>query len=228
MYALDRNFIRDNVFFGLGKVATGPIHSTSPYYEPNVPQYPYDLKKAEALLDELGLTKGANNMRATIKLLGLPYGEVWNRLNEYCKQALRRIGLDVTIETSDVAGWGNRDQELGVRQHHLLHDDAVRSRARRRPHLRDDEHPSRHPVRQPLRLLQPEGRRPLRQGSRGDEGRGAQGALLAKPRRSSSTRCRSLGWSSSNGRASSTSACTTSSPTALARTTTSPMPSSPA
>ncbi len=108
MYALDRNFIRDNVFFGLAKVATGPIHSNSPYYEPTVPQYPHDLKKAEALLEEMGFAKGAGNVRASMKLLGLPYGEVWNRLNEYVKQALKRIGVEVTIESTDVAGWGDR------------------------------------------------------------------------------------------------------------------------
>jgi mevalonate kinase len=30
------------------------------------------------------------------RLLGLPYGEVWNRLNEYVKEALKRIGVEVT------------------------------------------------------------------------------------------------------------------------------------
>jgi peptide/nickel transport system substrate-binding protein len=30
------------------------------------------------------------------RLLGLPYGEVWNRLNEYVKEALKRIGAEVT------------------------------------------------------------------------------------------------------------------------------------
>jgi peptide/nickel transport system substrate-binding protein len=108
MYALDRNFIRENIFFGVAKVATGPIHSSSPFYEPDVKQYPHDPRRAEALLDEMGLRRGAGGVRANVKLLGLPYGEVWNRINEYARQALRRVGIDVTIETSDVAGWGDR------------------------------------------------------------------------------------------------------------------------
>jgi peptide/nickel transport system substrate-binding protein len=108
MYALDRNFIKDTIFFGLAKVATGPIHSSSPFYDPNVPKYEYDPKKAEALLDEMGLKRDANGVRASIKLLGLPYGEVWSRFNEYVKQALKRVGIEVTIESTDVAGWGDR------------------------------------------------------------------------------------------------------------------------
>jgi peptide/nickel transport system substrate-binding protein len=108
MHALDRRFILDNIFFGVGKIATGPIHSNSPYYERNVANYPFDPAKAEALLDAMGLSRGSQGVRASMKLLGLPYGEVWNRLNEYVKQQLKRIGVDVTIETTDVAGWGDR------------------------------------------------------------------------------------------------------------------------
>jgi peptide/nickel transport system substrate-binding protein len=108
LHALDRNFIRESIFFGLAKIATGPIHSNSPFYEANVSQYPFNPQRAEQLLDEMGLRRGANNMRAQVKLLGLPYGEVWNRVNEYWRQALRRVGLDVVIESADVAGWGDR------------------------------------------------------------------------------------------------------------------------
>lgn len=108
MYALDRNFMRDNVFQGYAKTATGPIHSDSPFYEPNVRKYEFDPAKAEALLDEMGLKRGANGMRTTVKLLGLPYGEMWNRAAEYTRQALRKVGVDVVLEPSDAAGWADR------------------------------------------------------------------------------------------------------------------------
>ncbi len=108
MYAIDRNQMRDTIFSGFAKVATGPIHSSSPYYEPNVRRYDYDPAKAEALLDEMGLKKGANGVRTTIKLLGLPYGEVWNRAAESTRQALRRVGIDVQLESTDAAGWVDR------------------------------------------------------------------------------------------------------------------------
>ncbi len=108
MYALDRKFIRDTIFQTYAKVATGPVHSSSPFYEPNVPTYDFNPAKAEALLDEMGLKRGADGVRTTVKLLGLPYGEMWNRAAEYTRQALRKVGVEVVLEPSDAAGWSDR------------------------------------------------------------------------------------------------------------------------
>jgi peptide/nickel transport system substrate-binding protein len=108
LHALDRNQIRDTVFQGYATVATGPVHSSSPYYEPAVRQYDFNIAKAEALLDDMGLKKGANGVRTTVKLLGLPYGEVWNRAAESTRQALRRVGIEVVLESTDAAGWVDR------------------------------------------------------------------------------------------------------------------------
>ena len=108
MYALDRDFIRDKIWFGHAKVATGPVSSATRFYEPDVRQYSLDLKKADALLDEMGLVKDKDGTRATVKLLGLPYGETWNRLNEYVRQSLAKVGLKVVIESTDAAGWTQR------------------------------------------------------------------------------------------------------------------------
>ena len=108
MHALNREFIRDSIFFGLATVPTGPIHSSSPFYTPDVPTYGYDPDKARALLDEMGLKPGADGVRVKVGLLGLPYGELWDRLSQYIRQALGEVGVAVTIETADVAGWGSR------------------------------------------------------------------------------------------------------------------------
>jgi len=108
MHALDRDFIQKSIFFGLAKVATGPIHSSSPFYDPNVVRYDFNIVKAKALLDDMGLRPNADGVRADIKLLGLPYGEVWSRTSEYIRQALGQVGIKVTIESADVAGWGDK------------------------------------------------------------------------------------------------------------------------
>ena len=47
-YAMNRDLIIRNVWFGLGKVATGPISSKSEYYTGDVEKHPYDPTKAEA------------------------------------------------------------------------------------------------------------------------------------------------------------------------------------
>jgi peptide/nickel transport system substrate-binding protein len=117
-HALDRNAIRDRVWFGLGKPATGPIHSSIPHYEADVPKYPYDPKKAEALLDEMGLKRGPDGTRIKITLDAIPYGDVYNRMAEFVKQSLSRVGIDVTLRKADIATWGDRarnwDYEMTV------------------------------------------------------------------------------------------------------------------
>lgn len=108
MHAIDRKFIRDKIWFGLGRPATGPVNSVTRFHEPNVRKYDFDPKKAEAILEEAGYKKGPDGTRAKVKLLVMPYGETWTRLGEYIKQAMKRVGVDVTLESTDSAGWVNR------------------------------------------------------------------------------------------------------------------------
>lgn len=108
LYAIDRNFIRDKIWFGQAKVATGPVSSTTRFYEPKVPAYGYDPKKAEALLDEMGLKRGADGNRVTLKMLALPYGETWMRLAEYVRQSLGKVGIKAELENTDAANWVQR------------------------------------------------------------------------------------------------------------------------
>jgi peptide/nickel transport system substrate-binding protein len=107
--AIDRNFIRDRLWFGIGKVATGPIASTTKFYDPAVAKLPGpDPKAAMQLLDAAGLKPDAKGVRFTIKHLALPYGEVWMRLSEYFRTALRQVGIEVVLETTDAGAWARR------------------------------------------------------------------------------------------------------------------------
>ena len=109
MFAIDRNFIREKIWFGLGRVPTGPINSVTKFYDSNVKKYDFDPAKAVALMDEMGLKPDAAGVRASLKFLPLPYGETWQRLGEYIKQALGKIGVAITLESTDAAGWGRRE-----------------------------------------------------------------------------------------------------------------------
>lgn len=104
MYALNRDFIVKNIFFGIGKVATGPISSTTQFYDPNVTQYKFDLKKAKALIAE----SGVDVSQTPIKILDYPYGSAWSRLAEYTRQSLQQLGFKVDIEATDAGGWAQR------------------------------------------------------------------------------------------------------------------------
>lgn len=132
MHAINRKFIVDHIFFGMGKVATGPIASTTLFYDKNVPQYDFNLKKARALVQESGVNVGAT----PIKILAFPYGSAWDRLGEYTKQSLEQIGFKVELDPVDAGGWAKRtgdfdfdltfnftyqygDPALGVARHFL-------------------------------------------------------------------------------------------------------------
>ncbi|PXX64435.1 peptide/nickel transport system substrate-binding protein [Pseudomonas sp. LAMO17WK12:I10] len=104
LYALNRPFIVDNIFFGSGRVAQGPFVSSSPYHDPQLPQYAYDPDKAKALIAESGVDVGA----VRIRLLNGEKGGAWERLAEYTKQALQLMGFKVQVVTSDAATWFQR------------------------------------------------------------------------------------------------------------------------
>jgi peptide/nickel transport system substrate-binding protein len=132
MHAINRKFVVDNIYFGMGKVATGPVASSTLFYEKNVPQYDFNMKKARALIQESGVNVGAK----PIKILAMPYGAAWDRLAEYTKQSLEQIGFKVELESTDAGGWAKRlgefdfdlsfnftyqygDPALGVARHFL-------------------------------------------------------------------------------------------------------------
>jgi peptide/nickel transport system substrate-binding protein len=107
-HALDKKAIKDRIYFGLGKEATGPVSSKTRFYEKDVKTYDYSLDKARRLLDDMGLRAGAGGKRATITFLVPPYGESWQRLGEFVRQALGRIGIEVVLQGGDIAGWGQK------------------------------------------------------------------------------------------------------------------------
>jgi peptide/nickel transport system substrate-binding protein len=102
MYALDREFAKDVLWNGYGKVATGPFSSKLPFYKDMDPKYEYSPDKAKELLKEIGYDG------KPLKLLPLPYGETWTRWAEAVKQNLDEVGIPVEIEATDVAGWNQR------------------------------------------------------------------------------------------------------------------------
>ena len=102
MYAMDREFARETIWNGLGKVANGPFSSKLPFFTQGGPEYPYDPEKARALLEEIGYDG------KTVRLLPLPYGETWIRWAEAIKQNLEEVGIPIEIQATDVAGWNQK------------------------------------------------------------------------------------------------------------------------
>lgn len=108
-HAIDRKRMAQIVWYGFAKPATGPVPSTVPaFYNPKVPDYPYDPKKAEALLDQAGLKRGANGIRLSITHDYMPFGDDFKRGGEFIKQELQKIGVNVTVRSSDVPSYVSR------------------------------------------------------------------------------------------------------------------------
>lgn len=105
MYAIDREFAKDVVWNGFGKVPTGPVSSKTRFYSDDVRQYPHDPDKAKELLAEMGYDG------TPIKLLPLPYGETWQRWAEAVRQNLSDVGIPTEIVATDVAGWNQKVSE---------------------------------------------------------------------------------------------------------------------
>lgn len=106
--AIDRNFIAQRLWFNIGKPATNPVASTTKFHDPSARIAGFDPRAAMQLLDAAGLRPNAQGVRATIKHLVLPYGEVWTRLAEYLRQSLRQVGIQLELESTDAGSWARR------------------------------------------------------------------------------------------------------------------------
>lgn len=122
MHAVNRKFIIDNVWFGYGKEATGPIHSSSPYYTTEgVAQYPFDVARANKILDDAGYARGAGNLRFKLTTEYGPGAEI-ARTAEFLKQSLARVGIDLELRSSDLGTFIRRiytDYDYGLSQNWL-------------------------------------------------------------------------------------------------------------
>ncbi|SHJ74921.1 peptide/nickel transport system substrate-binding protein [Roseomonas rosea] len=112
-YAIDRKFIAENVWYGFGKPAVGPIssvYSGSGLYTDQVLRFdvPDRVARANALLDEAGYKRGAGGIRFELTQDVGPYGDDYRRMGEYMRQAYNRIGVRLNLRTVDQATYVRR------------------------------------------------------------------------------------------------------------------------
>ena len=174
------------VFLGYAKPATGPVpQNDKQFYTADVPTYPFDVAKANALLDEAGYKRGGDGTRFKLKLLPAPYFNETKQFGDYLRQALAR----------DRHRRRDRQQRRGRAPEGRLHRPCLRPRGGaagvpRRPgdldhHPRAERHPRRRALLQPGRLRQCRTGRADRQGG-GDARRGQAHASSTRISRNSS------------------------------------------
>ncbi len=106
--AIDRDFVTRRLWFNIGKPATGPLCATTKFYDASVTMPKFDPAAAAKALDDAGYKLDSRGIRFEIKHMPLPYGEVWTRLAEYFRAAMQKIGIAVTLDTTDAGGWASR------------------------------------------------------------------------------------------------------------------------
>ncbi len=108
-HAIDRKAAINSAWHGYGEVALGPISpALKRFYSKDIATYPFDPNQSERLLDEAGLTRGADGIRLRLSHDYVPAGDGYRRTAEYVKYALASVGIDITIRSQDFAAYIKR------------------------------------------------------------------------------------------------------------------------
>ncbi len=104
-HAIDRKFVIDTIFLGYAKPSNGPVPAfDTQFHTKDVAETTFNRARAEALLDEAGLPRGANGMRFSLRLLPAPWFEQTRQFGDYLRQALRAVGIDAQVVANDAPG----------------------------------------------------------------------------------------------------------------------------
>ncbi len=100
-YAIDREDIRKKALFGEGKVAKSPINSGLGWIFTDQYNYPLDVAKANALMDEAGFKRGPDGKRFSLRIAWGTGRDYEGRAAEIIKDNLKAVGIDVTVQVMD-------------------------------------------------------------------------------------------------------------------------------
>ena len=111
--SLDKNFIIKALQGGFGRISDSPIAPDSPFYaEDSIVSYPFDLDKANALLDEAGYKADGKKGRFSLTVDYLPNSSQTKTLAEYIRGQLRKLGITADVRASaDFPSWAKRMAE---------------------------------------------------------------------------------------------------------------------
>lgn len=102
-YAIDRDAILKNAYFGQGVVSAtnNPLTENNPYFGGDLTDYSYDLAKASELFTAAGVNEGDS---LTWWGASNQYPE-WNTSAQILQASLKEIGINLEIENVDIATW---------------------------------------------------------------------------------------------------------------------------
>lgn len=117
---IDKKFITKALMGGFATESNGPIVSGNPLASKELTLYPFDLKKAAALLDAAGYKPNADGERFKLTIDYLPNVDDQQRnVAEYIRGQLKKVGIAVEVRASaDFPSWAKRmashDFDMGM------------------------------------------------------------------------------------------------------------------
>ena len=107
-YAMDRKEMLAKAGFGFGQVSAGPISSElGAFYTDQGRQYPHDPARAEKMLDEAGLPRGADGNRFSIRLSFSQKEAPLNNTARLMRAYFAKVGVDLKVMGMDPAAWSD-------------------------------------------------------------------------------------------------------------------------
>ena len=110
---IDKTFVTKVLMGGFAQPADGPIVAGSPFATKDLVRYPFDLKKAAAMLDEAGFKPDANGERFKLTIDYAPGADDQRKtVAEYLRAQLKKIGVSAEVRASaDFPAWAKRMAE---------------------------------------------------------------------------------------------------------------------
>jgi len=100
-YAINETYIVDKALHGWGYPGTSCIGIGSPYHNPNVTRYDYNVTKANELLDAAGYTRGAGGVRFTISVMEEVGKAHYVKAAQIMAEQLAQVGIKVQVIALD-------------------------------------------------------------------------------------------------------------------------------
>jgi peptide/nickel transport system substrate-binding protein len=103
-HAIDRQQLIKTAFLGLGKPAASIMHSgLKPFHTTQLPEYAFDVGRANKLLDAAGFPRKADGTRFKMRLVWATGREVETAAAEVIRSQLKQVGVDVELQKLDRA-----------------------------------------------------------------------------------------------------------------------------
>ncbi|MFZ1429307.1 MAG: ABC transporter substrate-binding protein [Geminicoccaceae bacterium] len=100
--AIDRQGLIDAAWYGFGTVAVSPVPHYQKFFTDDVPQYNFDPKAAEQLLDEAGFPRKEDGTRFAISFDYENNNDNLQNTAEFLRQNLKVVGIDLKLRSQDV------------------------------------------------------------------------------------------------------------------------------